>query len=338
MLAQRALASLVRTRGIFDVLLYSAEVSVEGSFFPPGGIPFPVPAEQLQWERAAIALPLARGRELPEAIEVGERLLDLQPGPFEGYVSAPLAFAGAPNEEVSFAFAAKLQGSGALLFRPAPKSTSVEVEANWPHPKFVGVLASSHDIGAGGFTARWQLRSAGAAFFSRWEDREENETKREKAFGVELLQPVDSYRMTRRSIKYEFLFTALTLGVFLVIEIFGARRIHPIQYLMVGGALVLFYLLLLSLAEHIGFGAAYGASSLAVVALVAGYAVSALESGLQGATVGGVLVTLYGFLYVLLALQDFSLLVGSIGIFSILAAIMLGSRHVDWYGLGKAGK
>ena len=141
--------------------------------------------------------------------------------------------------------------------------------------------------------------------------------------------------MTRRSIKYEFLFTALTLGVFLVIEIFGARRIHPIQYLLVGGALVLFYLLLLSLAEHIGFGAAYGASSLAVVA---GYAVSALESGLRGATVGGVLVTLYGFLYVLLALQDFSLLVGSIGIFSILAAIMLGSRHVDWYGLGKAGK
>ncbi len=141
--------------------------------------------------------------------------------------------------------------------------------------------------------------------------------------------------MTRRSIKYEFLFTALTLGVFLVIEIFGARRIHPIQYLLVGGALVLFYLLLLSLAEHIGFGAAYGASSLAVVA---GYAVSALESGLRGATVDGVLVTLYGFLYVLLALQDFSLLVGSIGIFSILAAIMLGSRHVDWYGLGKAGK
>lgn len=178
----------------------------------------------------------------------------------------------------------------------------------------------------------------GRRFFSRWEDREENETKSGQAFGVELLQPVDSYRMTRRSIKYEFLFTALTLGVFLVIEIFGARRIHPIQYLLVGGALVLFYLLLLSLVEHIGFGAAYGASSLAVVALVAGYAVSALESGLRGATVGGVLVTLYGFLYVLLALQDFSLLVGSIGIFSILAAIMLGSRHVDWYGLGKAGK
>jgi inner membrane protein len=123
--------------------------------------------------------------------------------------------------------------------------------------------------------------------------------------------------------------------VFFVIEVFGARRIHPIQYLLVGGALVLFYLLVLSLAEHVGFAGAYAASAISTVTLIAGYAAAALESRRRAVAVGGLLVGLYGFLYVLLALEEFSLLVGSVGIFSILATIMLVSRRVDWYELGR---
>lgn len=332
-----SLESFVRRRGIFDVLLYDAEVTISGSFSPPAGVPHSVHARRLVWDGAVVALPSVPDRELPRTIEVGGSPQDLHPGPIEGYVSAPVSLAESPDASLPFTLSMRLMGSGALLFRTVPGATSVEVESDWPHPKFVGALASSHDIDAAGFTAQWRLRGGGGSTFSPWEERDTMTHPSGRTFGVELIQPVDSYRMARRSIKYEFLFTSLTLGIFLIIEVFGDRRIHPIQYLLVGGALVLFYLLVLSLAEHVGFSAAYGVSSAAVVAVVASYAVSALDSRRRGTAVGGLLLTLYAFLYVLLALQEFSLLVGSFGLFSILAVIMFVSRHVNWYALGRQG-
>ena len=150
-------------------------------------------------------------------------------------------------------------------------------------------------------------------------------------FGVELIQPVDAYRMTRRSIKYEFLFTALTLGVFFLIEVFGQYRVHPIQYLMVGSALVLFYLLVLSLSEHITFTAAYALAATGVVLLVSFYARAMFAEGVHVATVTATLSLIYGFLFVLLALQDYSLVMGSLGLFVVLASVMFLTRKIDWY-------
>ena len=141
--------------------------------------------------------------------------------------------------------------------------------------------------------------------------------------------------MTRRAMKYEFLFTALTLGIFFLVEVFSRARVHMVQYVLVGSALVMFYLLILSLSEHLSFAVAYALASLGVVALVWGYARAVFDEASQSAVVGSVLSLLYGFLFVLLAAQDYSLLMGSLGLFLVLASVMFFTRDVDWYALGE---
>ncbi len=135
--------------------------------------------------------------------------------------------------------------------------------------------------------------------------------------------------------KYEFLFTALTLGIFFLVEVFSRARVHMVQYILVGSALVMFYLLILSLSEHLSFAVAYALASLGVVALVWGYARAVFDEASQSAVVGSVLSLLYGFLFVLLAAQDYSLLMGSLGLFLVLASVMFFTRDVDWYALGE---
>ena len=152
-------------------------------------------------------------------------------------------------------------------------------------------------------------------------------------FGVRFLLPVDEYRKTQRSAKYAALFVLATFLTFFFIEVLNRRRLHPVQYLLVGSAVVLFYVLLLSLSEHVGFDAAYGISVLLILGLVTAYAHSQLRSPRLTALVAGVLAVLYGFFYSLLQLEDYSLLLGSLGLLLALATIMYVTRKTDWYGL-----
>lgn len=153
-------------------------------------------------------------------------------------------------------------------------------------------------------------------------------------FGVELMNPVDHYRMAERSVKYARLFVLLTFAAVWLIEVLARVRVHPIQYLMIGGALCLFYLLELSLSEHLGFPLAYAIASISVIAMVAAYSVVALHSVRRALVVGAGVALLYAYLYILLMNEDYALLIGSVGLFAILAAIMYATRRVDWYGAG----
>jgi inner membrane protein len=153
-------------------------------------------------------------------------------------------------------------------------------------------------------------------------------------FGVELVNPVDHYRMAERSVKYAGLFILLTFATVWLIEVLAGVRVHPIQYLMLGGALCPFYLLELSLSEHLGFPLAYVIASISVIGMVAAYSVVALRRARRALVVGGGVALLYGYLYVLLRNEDYSLVIGSIGLFVILAAIMYVTRRVDWYSAG----
>ena len=153
-------------------------------------------------------------------------------------------------------------------------------------------------------------------------------------FGVELVNPVDHYRMAERSVKYAGLFILLTFATLWLIEVLAGVRVHPIQYLMLGGALCLFYLLELSLSEHLGFPLAYTVASIAVVGMVAGYSVVILHHITRALFVVAAVSLLYAYLYVLLMNEDYALLIGSVGLFLILAAIMYATRRVDWYGVG----
>lgn len=153
-------------------------------------------------------------------------------------------------------------------------------------------------------------------------------------FGVDLVAPVDHYRMAERSVKYAGLFILLTFATVWLIEVVARVQVHPIQYLLLGSALCVFYLLELSLAEHVGFPIAYGIASLAVIALIAAYSQAVLRRRALALTVAAGVAGLYGYLYVLLMNEDSALLIGSIGLFAILAAVMYVTRNVDWYAMG----
>ena len=154
-------------------------------------------------------------------------------------------------------------------------------------------------------------------------------------FGVQLVNPVDHYHMASRSVKYAFLFILLTFATLWLIEVLAGVRVHPIQYLMLGGALCLFYLLELALSEHLGFPVAYAVASVAVIGMVGGYSLAILRRASRAAIVAAGVALLYGYLYLLLMNEDYALLIGSVGLFVILGAIMFVTRRVDWFTVGR---
>ncbi|MCP4151838.1 MAG: cell envelope integrity protein CreD, partial [bacterium] len=183
-----------------------------------------------------------------------------------------------------------------------------------------------------GFKANWEIYDYNREFPQQWKGKNKQWNFLDSRFGLQLFSPVDEYQKTTRSIKYAILFISLTfLAFFLVIEIMNKRRIHPVQYLLVGFALCIFYLLLISLSEHVAFDTAYLISSICITVLTTVYTKSISGKFLSALSMGVLFSGLYGFLFVMLRLEDYSLLVGSIGLFTILAAVMIFTRKVDWY-------
>jgi inner membrane protein len=154
-------------------------------------------------------------------------------------------------------------------------------------------------------------------------------------FGVDLISPVDNYRMASRSINYNFLFLVLTFATFWLFEVTVRLRVHPLQYLLVGVAMSLFYLLQLALSEHLGFNVAYLIASVAVVVMISTYSVAILRAKQRASIIGGMQIALYGYLYVVLANQDYSLLIGSLGLFGFLAVVMYLTRKIDWFNTNR---
>jgi inner membrane protein len=218
-------------------------------------------------------------------------------------------------------------------FAPFGLNTVVEVSSNSPNPTFQGAwLPTERAIGANGFTATWMVASIARAYPQAWTTTTAmKDPIANSLFGVDLLQPVDHYRMASRSVKYAALFLVLTFAAVWLIEVLSAQRVHPIQYLLLGAALCMFYLLELSLSEHLGFGVAYAVAALSVIGVMASYCVSILKAWWRAAVVGGSVAALYGYLYIVLTNEDYALLIGTIGLFVALAVVMLTTRRIDWY-------
>ncbi len=268
-------------------------------------------------------------------------------------------------KQYNFSVALKLRGSKTLAFVPVGKETTVTMTADWPHPSFAGAfLPREHNITEKGFTATWQVLDLNRNFPSKWKtddniiipfeyiavvttDPAYYLTKPYMAdgtvqgnieagtFGVSLFVPVDLYQKSTRSAKYAMAVIALVFTMVFFIELTAKRKIHPVQYALIGFALVVFYTLLLSLAEHIGFGWAYVVASIGIIGMITLFSKSVIGSWSRALTTGGLLSVFYIFVYVLLQLQDFALLLGSIALFVILGVIMYISRKIDWYGAGK---
>ena len=248
----------------------------------------------------------------------------------------------AAQPEIPFVVKIDLKGTQQINFQPVGRTTTVRLASTWPHPAFSGAfLPDTSRISDAGFDAEWRLSHLGRGYPQAWRDDELRPQQVEQAavasrFGVQLVSPVDIYHRAERSTKYGALFILLTFCIFFVVELLQRRRLHPVQYLLVGAALCLFYLLLLSLSEHVGFGGAYLAAAVATIGVIGMYAGHVLGGRWQGVRMVAGLSLLYAFLYVLLQFEDYALLVGSLSLFLILAAVMFATRRVDWYAIGRA--
>ena len=336
-----------RSRGIFEAAVYHTTLRWKGTFTRPDFDLWPVPPEDIQWRNAylAVGVPDMRGITSGVQLQWGNRTLQLAPGGGEEGLWAsglrtpvPDLAESKPGETYAFGFEVGLNGSRSLSFLPFGKETRVTLRSPWPSPSFTGAfLPVKRTVSGAGFEAIWNVSWFGRSYPQQWRSGEAEKVAATEAvdasvFGVELLVPVDAYQKTERARKYGLLFLLLTFLTFFLYEQFNRFSLHPVQYLLVGSALCLFYLLLLSISEHSPFGFAYLIAASATVLLIGGYSAAILRGALRALLMTVVLGALYGYLYVLLQLEDYALLMGSLGLFVILALVMYLTRKIDWSG------
>jgi len=259
---------------------------------------------------------------------------------FGAGVHAPLpALDSQGGQTLEFAFDLKLQGTEQLSITPVGRDSRVELTSGWPHPSFVGeYLPSSREVSTKGFKAHWQTSFFATNLEEALADCVQGDSCNAltaRNFGVSFVDPVDQYLKTERAIKYALLFIGLTFAVFFLFEVLKRMAVHPVQYALVGMSLALFYLLLLSLSEHLSFALAYAIAATACVLLIGFYVSHVLHSVLRGTLFGLLLAALYGLLFALLSAEDFALLMGSILVFGVLSGVMVLTRKLDWYGVGR---
>lgn len=337
----------VRQRGIFGVIVFGSDLKLSGRFVRPE-MDWITPAPQrIDWDKATVSVGVSDPRGLARRATLRWRGKDV---PFAGGVSDVGIFrsgirANAGLEEstagsdLPFELTLQVNGTRDARFLPNAEETTITLTSNWPHPSFVGgPFPETRRIDAAGFSAHWRVPDFGRPYPARWTscdmNREQMFTQAaESAIGVSLVTPVDIYQQAERAVKYAVLFLVLTFLVFFLWEVLHASLLHPVQYAFIGFALCIFYLLLVSISEHAGFDIAYGVSAGVTTLLIGGYARAILGGAKQSASVLGSLAVLYGFLYLLLRLEDYALLAGSIGLFIVLAGLMFITRRMNWYDL-----
>jgi inner membrane protein len=331
--------SEVRYRSIYGIPLYRARILLIGEF-DRGKMEAAAGSRNLQWEKAQLVIAISDPKSVKgeTSLQFNGRTIALEPGTGRGLTGqngfhAPLTLAAA-NGKSKFQISIEMGGSDGFYVAPVGRHSSIRIDSNWADPSFQGNwLPTQRTVTDQGFNAVWEIPFLGRNYPQSWFehcDRYEQKMQ-ESVVGVDLAFPLDTYGKTERSIKYELIFIGLTFIGFWLFEILSGVRIHPMQYLLVGGAICLFYLLLLSLAEHIGFLGAYFMAAFMVVSLVTVYARNVLKNSGRAGLVGGGMTALYLYLLALLQEQEYSLLAGSIGLFVILALIMFLTRNISWY-------
>ena len=330
----------LRYRGIFEVPVYRLALELRGTFTEPDFSDWGVRPQDILWDRAHLSVNISDARAIQNSavLSWNGQSLPFHPGSGESSSDLPGIHAGLRERlkgaAFDFQFPLELNGSGAVFFSPFGKQTTVDLQSNWPHPSFQGNwLPAERTVTDRGFEASWSIPFLGRSYPQRWTSQTAPSSISPSRFGLTLATPVDPYRMVDRSVKYAILFLALTFITLWLYEVLSGLRIHTLQYLLMGAGMCLFYLLVLSLSEHLGFGPAYLLASVSTVVLLVSYSLSVLGKP-RGATLMAVILgLLYGYLYILLRNQDYALLVGSLGLFLALAVTMYLTRHLDWRGL-----
>jgi inner membrane protein len=324
-------------RGIYQVMLYSAVIDLAGNF---SALPFEklkLSPTDMVWNEAYLCMGVNDAKGLKDELKMNwnDSILSLTPSNvnnavFKDCFISPVSID--PNKaatNIKFSGQINVNGSGQLQFTPVGKQTIVQMQSTWPDPSFTGnQLPDSSTISKLGFDAKWKSLFHTRSFPQAWKGDNYNLSR--AAFGTDLFIPVNGYQKTMRSVKYAILCILLTFTAFFLIETNNKRSVHPIQYALIGFALILFYTLLLSFSEYIGFNGAYAMATLATVSLITWFVKGLLASMRLSMLLAFVLVLLYSYVFTILQLQDYALLLGSVGLFLTLAVVMYYSRKVQW--------
>jgi len=352
------IAPQVRKRSIYEAVVYDATVAGAARFaFPADLQRYGVEPGSLDLASAQIRFGLSdpRGLGANPRVKVSGRPVRLQPGAGSGPGRGFFAFVDASplaTRTVTVEFDYAFRGNSSLALAPHAGDTHWTVSSRWPHPSFGGsFLPGTRNLRGDGFSAEYRIgnlalgrsliSTAGkgtsniseAAPPQRAEYRAAaDEDGASQTASINLVQPVDLYSRVDRATKYGFLFIGFTFVALLMFDIIGGVRVSAVEYLLMGAAIVLFFVLLLAFAEVIGFTLAYVVASAAIAGLNTAYSAAVLGSWKRGYLIGGLLIGLYAVLYILLGLEAFSLLIGSVLLFVALAGVMYATRRIDWSG------
>jgi inner membrane protein len=322
-------------RGIFDVVVYRSDIQLKAEFGAIALEKLDITPEQVLWEQASFLISVSDLRGIGENPNLK---LDNKPLTSEPFSDAKsnlkgLQFpASLDSLATGFIFSGniKLKGSKDFHIVPLGKTTELRLTGNWPNPSFQGeFLPEERALTKDGFESTWKILHFNRPFGQEFIDL--LPSFQESSFGLSLKMPVDQYQQSIRTSKYAILIIILSFLALFLMETFTKQRIHPLQYTLVGFALVLYYTLLIALSEQLGFSLAYLIASLATVILLALYSKSLFTQLKITGIFTGILSVFYIFIFVIIKQQDYALLIGSIGLFVVLAVTMFISRKIDWY-------
>lgn len=328
-------------RGIYEVVVYESKLNVSGDF-TFGYSPDQNNLKEILYNQAFLTVGISdlRGIKNEIALSWGNKQLEVKPGSrindliYSGFTVDLPELGNQINKSVAFNFSLDLQGSKNLFFTPLGSTTKVALSSPWVSPSFDGnYLPHNRSINQNGFTADWSVLQLNRNFPQSWIGSGTKSKLQDSSFGVNLILPLDDYQKSYRSAKYAAMTIALTFLIFFLVEILNKRKIHPFQYALVGLALCLFYVLLVSISEHSNFNFAYGISTLAIITMISLYSLSVFKQLKLSLILGSIITAIYGFLFVTMQMADYALLMGSVGLALILGLTMYFTRNINWYTL-----
>ncbi len=336
-------------KGIYEVPVYSGVVSLTGiiplkkiqqrikdvrrlSRFSHFGVPY-----------ITLHISDMRGIDSAPSLNINSKPLVLNPGgklkSMTGGLHSEIPDILKSEEDIRFSIALNLRGMGSFSFLQLADNAEISIQSDWPHPEFIGAsLPVNRDISSAGFTANWsatRFSNNNEELLTQCINMDNCNTLMGNSSGVNFIDPVDIYLQSERSVKYAILFIGLSFITFFIFENVKKTRIHPIQYTFVGLAISVFYLLLISLAEHVAFHWAYGIAVICCTTLLLFYVRYMLNSLLSAMLFSLMMLSLYGLLFVIVQAEDFALLMGAFLVFFVLSVVMAITRKFDWYGLAE---
>ncbi len=334
-----------RKRGIYDSLLYTSKMQLSGHFNLTA-LPSESKKYTIRWQKAWLAVGLSdtkaintttplRWDDSSAKFEPGTRLPKLFQQGFHASLKDVKINRGSSGQRPGFKIQLSFNGSTGLRFAPLGESTIAKIKSGWPHPSFQGaILPANKNISKHGFDAEWRIPYLARNYPQHWLMGEENYNLQSITTGVNMFTPVSLYSKVIRAAKYGMLFIGLTFITFLIFEIGMTKttgsRLHVIQYLVIGVALTLFYLLLVSLSEHIPFFMAYIDAAVVTVGIITLYTFAVMKSWLRALTICAMLAGLYGLLYFILQMEDYALLAGSAVMLFIVIILMITTRNIRY--------